>query len=144
MVAAFVVSLSLQTVWKLDSDQPNQFAWLMIITTGVATAAWVVVTLLTRPEPEAVLLEFYRRTRPSFGWGPIARLAPDVKPARDTASNVLCWAAGCVFVYGALFGVGKLLFGDVATGLGILLLAAAAGAVIYRDLSRRGWAAAIE
>ena len=144
MVAAFAVSLSLQTIWKLDSDKPNEFAWLMIITTAAATVVWVAVTLLTKPEPEAVLLAFYRRTRPGFGWGPIARLAPEVKPAGDTASNVLCWLSGCVFIYGALFGVGKLLFGHTMTGLAILTVAFAAGAIIYRDLSRRGWASAIE
>ena len=110
----------------------------------LATITWIVVTLVTKPEPETVLLEFYRRTRPAFGWGPIARLAPDVKPARDTASNLLCWISGCVFIYGALFGVGKLLFGDTVRGLAILAVATAAGAIIYRDLSRRGWASAIE
>ncbi len=144
MIAAFVTSLFLQLVWKLDSDKPNEFAWLMIITTAAATVVWVTVTLLTKPEPEAVLLAFYRRTRPSFGWGPIARLAPEVKTTRDTASNLLCWISGCVFIYGALFGVGKLLFGQTMLGLGILVVATAAGAVIYRDLSRRGWASAIE
>jgi len=144
MVAAFVVSLSLQTVWKLDSDKPNEFAWLMIVTTAIATVTWIAVTLLTNPEPEATLLAFYRRTRPAFGWGPIAALAPEVKPVRDTKSNLLCWMAGCVFIYGALFGVGKLLFGHTGLGLAILTVAAAAGYVIYRDLDRRGWASAIE
>ena len=144
MVAAITASLSLQLIWKLDSDKPNEFAWLMIVTTAVATVVWVTVTLLTKPEPEAVLLAFYRRTRPGFGWGPIARLAPEVKPSRDTASNVLCWISGCVFIYGALFGVGKLLFGQTMLGLAILAVATGAGAVIYRDLSRRGWASAIE
>lgn len=144
MVASFAVSLSLQTIWKLDTDKPNEFAWLMIITTTIATAVWVTVTLLTKPEPEAMLVSFYRRTRPGFGWGPIARLAPEVKSARDTVSNLLCWISGCVFIYGALFGVGKLLFGHTLEGLGILALAMGAGAIIYRDLSRRGWASAIE
>ena len=144
MIAGFAVSLSLQGIWKLDSDNPDQFAWLMIITTGLTTVTWIAVTMLTKPEPEDVLLAFYRRTRPAFGWRPIARLAPEVRPAGDTASNLLCWVSGCVFIYGALFGVGKLLFGHTGLGLGILCVSAAAGAVIYRDLSRRGWASAIE
>jgi SSS family solute:Na+ symporter len=32
MVAAFVVSLSLQLAWGLDSDDPLGFAWIMIVT----------------------------------------------------------------------------------------------------------------
>jgi hypothetical protein len=35
--------------------------------------------------------------------------------------------------------VGKLLFGEAVLGLSLLLLAAGAGAVLYRDLERRGW-----
>jgi solute:Na+ symporter, SSS family len=33
---------------------------------------WFVVALLTRPEPEEKLIEFYRRSRPLGWWGPIA------------------------------------------------------------------------
>jgi len=42
-------------------------------------------------------------------------------------------------VYMTLFGVGKLIFGETLPGLGFLAIALAAGAVIYRDLNRRGW-----
>ena len=38
-----------------------------------------------------------------------------------------------------LFGVGKLIFGETLLGSALLGIAAAAGAVLYRDLSRRGW-----
>jgi hypothetical protein len=49
-----------------------------------------------------------------------------------------------VLIYGTLFGIGKLLL--METGLGLLLLAAglAGGAVIYWDLTRRGWRAVAE
>ena len=54
MIAAFIMSLSLQLVWKLDSDKPNEFALLMIITTAAATVVWVTVTLLTvMPAPKS-------------------------------------------------------------------------------------------
>jgi len=39
----------------------------------------------------------------------------------------------------ALFGVGKILFGQVQMGILFVLIAAAAGAVIYWHLSRIGW-----
>ncbi len=144
MASAAVVSIFLQTAMGFDSDKPGDFAWLMIVTTAISTAIWVGVTFATAPEPEAVLLAFYRRTRPAFGWGPVARLAPEVKPTRDTGSNLLDWLCGCVLIYGALFGAGKMLLGETALGAGILLVAAAAGVVIYRDLSSRGWKSAIE
>jgi hypothetical protein len=38
-----------------------------------------------------------------------------------------------------LFGVGKLIFGHLLLGSGLLALALLAGGVIYWDLNRRGW-----
>ena len=145
MVCAFVVSLLLQLGIGLDTDQPKQFAWIMIITVGVTTAVWLAVTFLTAPEPREKLVAFYRRTRPSrAGWAPIAALVPDVKAAADGLSNLLDWIAGCALIYGVLFGVGKLLLHETRLGLGLLAIGLAGGFVIYRDLSRRGWATVVE
>jgi len=145
MICAAVVSIALQVVFGYDTDQPKQFALVMLTTVGITTAVWLAVTYLTGPEPQDKLVSFYRRTRPSrSGWAPIAALAPDVKVAGGGLSNLLDWIAGCTLVYGALFGVGKLLFGDTTTGLLLLALGALGGFVIYRDLSRRGWATVVE
>ena len=145
MVCAAVVSVGLQVVFGYDTDQPKQFALVMLTTVGITTAVWLAVTYLTAPEPQEKLVSFYRRTHPSrTGWGPIAALAPEVKPSSGGLSNLLDWIAGCTLVYGALFGVGKLLLGDTTTGLLLLALAAVGGFVIYRDLSRRGWATVVE
>jgi SSS family solute:Na+ symporter len=142
MIAAFAVSLTLQAGLRMDSDDPRSFAWIMILTVGITTVVWLAVTFLTAPEPNQVLVAFYKRTRPAGGgWGPVARLAPEVKPVSDLLANAMDWIAGLVLIYGALFGTGKLLLHE--TGMGILLLVAglAGGAVIYFDLSRRGWSA---
>ena len=98
----------------------------------------------TQPEPEQVLAEFYRKVRPSFGWRPVAGRLTHVLPDRDLSSNLVCWLAGCVLVYGALFGVGKVILKEPTSGAAMLAVAFAAGAVIFRNLSRRGWRAAIE
>src|SRR5229473_1643063 len=141
MISAFVVSLVLQLALGLDNDKPVDFAHIMLITVAVTTAVWLAVTFLTKPEPRETLVAFYRRTRPSrAGWAPIAARSPDVKVAGGGLSNLLDWIAGLVLVYGVLFGVGKLLLHETTTGLLLLALAALGGYVIYRDLSRRGWA----
>ena len=145
MIAAFVVSVALQTVWRLDSDQPLDFARIVLITVSITTAVWLAVTFLTRPESDATLDAFYRRTRPSrAGWRPVAARAPDVRPSADGLANLLDWVSGCVLVYGALFGVGKLLLHEPRPGIILLAVAAVAGFVIYRDLSRRGWQTVVE
>jgi Na+/proline symporter len=145
MISAFVVSLLLQTAGRLDSDQPVDFAWIMIVTVAITTLVWLAVTYLTKPEAQETLLAFYRRTRPSrAGWRPVAKAAPEVRPAGGAVWNLVDWVAGCVLIYGVLFGVGKLLLLETGPGLLLLGLGLVAGAVIYRDLSRRGWAVVVE
>jgi hypothetical protein len=132
-------------VGKLDSDVPSDFAWIMIVTVAITTVAWLTVTFLTPPESDCVLTQFYRRARPDgFGWKRIAAMAPDVPIAHQGWYNALDWVSGCVLIYGALFGTGKLLLGETALGLALLGAGAIGGAVIYADLSKRGWTAVTE
>jgi len=44
MAASFVVSLVLQFVVRLDSNDPTQFAWTVLITVACSTAAWLTAT----------------------------------------------------------------------------------------------------
>src|SRR6058998_2587600 len=67
-----------------------------------------------------------------------------VRPSADGLANLIDWVAGCVLVYGVLFGVGKLLLQETLAGLILLVVAAVAGVIIYRDLSRRGWQTVVE
>ncbi|HXE91475.1 MAG TPA: sodium:solute symporter family protein [Terriglobales bacterium] len=128
-------------VGPLDPNHPHGFAWLMVLTVGFTTLAWVTVTFLTPPEPEGHLRAFYRRVRPaSAGWRPIARLEGEAS-RQSLWWSAADWIAGCALVYGALFGVGRLLFGDRMGGAALLLTGAVAGAFIFWDLRRRGWEA---
>jgi len=145
MISAFIVSVTLQWRWHLDTDKQEDFAWLMIITVAVTSAVWLTVTFLTAPESDETLVAFYRRTRPSIaGWRPIAKLAPDVQPARDALKNLIDWVAGCMLIYGALFGTGKILLHELAPGLELLAMGAIGLGIIYRDLSKRGWHAVVD
>jgi len=140
MAASFVVSLTLMYGWHFNTDDPRQFAISLLITVAAATAAWLTTTFLTAPEAEAKLLAFYRKVRPSPTlWGPIARLAPEIRPPQDILRNLGDAAAGCVMIYMTLFGVGKIIFGRTLMGVSFLAVAAAAAAVVAWDLGRRGW-----
>ncbi len=145
MSAAFLVSVYLQGILGWDSDNPREFAWIMILTTSITTAVWLVVTYFTAPESEATLTSFFRRTRPSLtGWRPVAALVPDVAPATGGSSNLLDWLCGCAMIYGCLFGLGKILLLSYVEGFAMLAAGLAAGAVIYWDLNRRGWSVVVE
>jgi SSS family solute:Na+ symporter len=145
MSAAAVVSIWLQAGMHMDSDNPRDFAWIIIITVSITTVVWLATTYATKPESLEVLESFYRRTRPSsLGWGPIAARVPDVKPSRDGWFNVLDWLSGCLLIYGFLFGAGKLLLHETVPGLVLLAMGIAGGAIIYWDLNRRGWSRVVE
>ena len=145
MAVALTVSLALQLGFGYNSDNPIDFAWLMIITVAITTVAWLAVTFATQPEKQDVLVAFYRRTRPSrAGWSPIADLATDVTPSGGGLSNLLCWVGGLMLIYGTLFGVGKLILHEVKEGAVLLAVGVAGLVIIYRDLSRRGWSAVVD
>ena len=137
MAAAAVVSLFLQIVLEWDSDRPRDFAYIMIVTVGITTVTWLVVTFLTAPERDETLKTFYERVRPQGpGWGPVARrssVAPSTETLRGELLNALL---GCVLVYAALFGVGELLLRSVSVGLGLLAVSAVSAYLIARNLVR--------
>ena len=140
MGTSFMVSLLLQLYFGLDNEDPLQFAWIVLITVASSTLVWLTVTMITAPEREEVLVSFYRRVRPSASfWGPIAQKASDVPVTHDGACNMVDWILGCVLVYMTLFGVGKLIFGQILIGTMFLVLGLIAGSLIYWNLNRRGW-----
>ncbi len=140
MASAFVVSIALQLGFGYNTDDSIQFAHLMLITVGITTVVWLATTFLTQPEPATKLESFYRKVRPAkFGWSPIAQIAKDVPISNDFGWNIVDWICGCILIYGTLFGTGKIILRETTLGLTFLAAAAAAGAIIYWDLNRRGW-----
>ncbi len=144
MAASLICYLTLRFGFHLTTDDPKQAAWMTIITVTFTTVTWIVVTFLTQPEPNSTLLAFYRRVRPSNGWGPIAVQAPEVVIVKDGFSNLVCWLAGCVMIYGILFGTGKVILKDYNMGALMIGAGIAGGALIYWTMSRRGWSSIVD
>jgi solute:Na+ symporter, SSS family len=139
MATALIVSLVLRWIKPFTGLEAVVFAETALTVTGTTTLVWVAVTLMTKQEPDDVLVKFYRKVRPHVaGWKPVARLAPDVPPTRDLGRNLLSWVLGCAMVYLALFGSGKVLLSGFGTGSLLLALAALSGVALYFNL-RSGW-----
>ena len=140
MTAAVVTTVVLRLGVRFTGSDGIVFAKSISLTVLVTSAVWLVVTFLTAPEPDSKLLEFYRRVRPAAaGWKHVAELAPDIVPTHDGWYNLMDWLLGCLMVYMALFGIGKLVLGSTGVGLVFLAISAASGYAIYWDFSRRGW-----
>ncbi|GLC27597.1 sodium:solute symporter family protein [Roseisolibacter agri] len=138
MIASFVISLIALNVvpgWLAPAGSPNADAWVMIITVLASTLVWIPVTFLTRPESRQTLEAFYRRVRPGGpGWAAVSVPAGyGREPIPGGALAWTNWIAGIIAVYATLFGIGKLIFGDLALGLGMLGLAVLAFAWIARS-----------
>jgi SSS family solute:Na+ symporter len=128
MICSFIVSLIAmwQVVPRFREGDPNADAWVMIITVGVTTVVWLATTFLTQPEPPEVLDSFYRRVRPGGpGWATVStRLGFGREKTPGGALAWTNWIAGIIAVYATLFGIGKLVFGHIALGFGLLAIAA--------------------
>ncbi len=139
MIVAAAVTIGLRHV-TFSGNDALVYAKSTLITGGITTVAWIIVTFLTPAESDATLVAFYRRVHPTvYGWKRIAELVPELPPVKDVASNAFSWVMGVVLVYGCLFGIGKLVFEQWGEGILLLAVAAIAGYLIFWDLSRRGW-----
>jgi solute:Na+ symporter, SSS family len=137
MACSLLVTVMLNRWQPFAGNSSLVFAKGALATTVVTTIVWLTVTLLTKPEPDEVLLRFYRHVRPDVrGWKPVALQAPELAQHRDLGSNLGAWAVGCAMIYLCLFGTGKLLLHQ--TGMGALLLVGSAicAVMLYRGVVR--------
>jgi solute:Na+ symporter, SSS family len=142
MIASFVVSSICFVVvpGRFAKGDPNADATIMLITVVVSTVIWLTVTFVTQPEPVAILDSFYRRVRPGGpGWRHVAER--NGYGAEGIEGGILPWTnwiAGIVAVYCTLFGIGKIIFGEIMLGVILLAVAAAAFAWIARSFQDTG------
>ena len=141
MVIAAIVSLVLQLYFKWNSDRPRDFAYLMLVTVGITTVGWLVVTMLTPAESTKKLVNFYRKVRPEGpGWRRIAAEAGlGERHGGGLGVQLANWALGCVLIYASLFGIGKLVMKEWVTAALFIAAAAVSGFLISRNLSRTNW-----
>jgi Na+/proline symporter len=130
MIASFAVSLVALSMVKsrMPTDSPLIQTYVMLITVAISTVAWVSVTFLTKPEPDSKLESFYERVRPGGpGWRRTSeKLGYGGETIPGGALAWTNWLAGIIAVYSSLFGIGKLIFGEIVTGIIMLIVAALA------------------
>jgi Na+/proline symporter len=137
MIASFVVSVTAINLIKprFPASDLRADAWVMLVTVAVSTVVWLGVTFATKPEPDRVLEAFYRRVRPGGpGWAVVSERAGFGRESIPGGALAWTnWIAGIVAVYSTLFGIGKLVLGNLVPGLVMLVIAAVAFAWIARS-----------
>jgi Na+/proline symporter len=138
MIASFAISAACFAYvpgrWYAPDD-PRNDSVIMLITVALSTIVWLAVTFMTSPERTSILESFYARVRPGGpGW---ARISEGMGLGRESIpGGALAWTnwiAGIVAVYATLFGIGKLVFGELGVGLLLLAIAVVAFAWIARS-----------
>jgi SSS family transporter len=113
----------------------------LIYGVAITTVGWVLVTFLTRPSSQEVLLNFYKHIKPHpTGWQAVIQPALKsgaLKPSEVTAGKLplelVCMIAGCFLVYGSLFGIGFWVYGEMAKALAGLGLTIVSGFILIKS-----------
>ena len=106
------------------------FAARIFVIVPVSLSAAVAITLVTRPTERARLVSFFRKVRPGGAWGDIPEEA-GVRAAGLSWQSVFGWLASVGFIYTFTFGIGKLIFGPVALGWGLLAASVVFGVLTW-------------
>ncbi len=135
MIASFIFAVGFKVV------DPGWAWWVELITSiGMTTVVWVTVTLATPPSDKKHLLKFYKRVRPGgSGWNPVREQNKEFLPRPDAMGPQVGQAVlGILSVYGFLFGIGKLIYGDILIGIVLLVVGIAIGLKLVTSKSVGG------
>jgi Na+/proline symporter len=137
-IAAMITPMIVYGIIKYGTT--IQFPQTLFYIVSATTIVWIIVTYLTKPTAEDTLKNFYRRIHPGgIGWKRIAAQIPEAIADTGYGGLFLDWLCGIVLVYSMLFGLGKLLLGDILQGCIYIVVGLVAAGVIYWDLSKRGF-----
>jgi len=107
---------------------------------GFTIICTLAVTFLTKPDSMTHLKAFYQKTRVGgVLWKKVSKELPDVQSDSGFLRLFFDWTLGIVLVYAFLFGVGKIIFGELLLGIFLLFVGILSGVLIYFDFEKRGW-----
>ncbi|MBE9065523.1 Na+:solute symporter [Leptolyngbya cf. ectocarpi LEGE 11479] len=122
MVTGFVIGL-LTSV--LEVVKISDFGLRLLVTAGITTVVWVTVMVLTPPESDETLDNFYRRVRPGGpGWRQ-QQQRTGVRPLQNLGLELQRVMAALLLLFGAMFAVGGFLLLRSLLGWCSLIIAVA-------------------
>ncbi len=133
LLSSVAAAIAFNTLPATAGGGAHGSAIRLLLVVLVSAACAIAVTFLTAPEPMDTLVSFYQRVRPPRAlWGPVAAHAGPLGPAEFGWSTVAQIAVSAVFVYAGMIGIGKLILGETALGVGLTAVSAVTGWVTMR------------
>lgn len=132
MVVSFLVALFFEFGYERCGFEPLAGHVQLMASVAVTTVAWLAVTFLTPASSPEVLETFYLAIRPvGPGWEKVRAslrekgvAVPEVAPGESLTRGIANFVLGSFSVYFFLFGIGYLVYGNLALGIGLLSLSA--------------------
>ena len=123
MIVSFLLAIYLQLIHPQLGFETISSSIQLLIGVGVTSISWIFVTLVTKPETEEVLLNFYQKVHPGGpGWKSVLNAAElkgkkinGRKEKWDVPNGILCMLFGTLSVYCILFSIGSLIYGNDST-----------------------------
>lgn len=122
LVTGLVAAVFLHIVWPMIFGSPLQ-PWVKILWGTIATTvAWVAVTLITKPEPAAVLEKFRSTVRAD---------------GRDVGKGLVMMTLAAFACFGAMYATGAWCYGWYLKASVVTLLSTLSGVAVYWLFHRR-------
>ena len=138
MAISFVVAIFFEVInpkvnWIIIPE--NQEYLKLIYSVSITTIGWLIVTFMTQPEKDAVLLSFYRKVTPaSFGWKKVLDRFPEEKQEiGQLPKEIGLMLIGTVMIYSALFSTGFFIYGNVLGGIIAATISIIGGVILMRS-----------
>ena len=145
-IAGMVVSFILALLFKFGPESLTSISseYQLLLSVGVTTAVWVMVTLMTKPTDYKTLISFFNLVKPyGKGWNGLRRQAEDKGEKVEAgvgrfSVDLLAMFVGIVLIYALLFATGMFIYGNMLFGfiwLAIVVVSTFSLIKVWRKLS---------
>ena len=133
-IAGMVVSFILALLLSSDLNWGPEFLttlsndYKLLLSVGITTLSWVIVTYATQPTDYKTLATFFNAIKPyGNGWNGFKKIAEKEnitleKGVGSMSVDILAMFLGIIIVYSALFCVGMFIYGNISTAAILLVI----------------------
>lgn len=140
-LAAMIISFLIAIYFKFINPNSLSNHWELLFSVGITTIGWIAVTYMTQPVERNTLVNFYKRIQPhSIGWRLVIEEAVSAKELSlsevstgKLPMELLRMFAGVFLVYGFLFSIGYMLYGQFSSMLIAGFIALIASIVLWKN-----------